>query len=200
MRSNTHDSLRKIASVYLLGGINKVTTLLRAMLLVFMIGYAAKADSLLMWDFSFVSIGTVNADGSINPVTGYSGSGTFLTEPTPVGDALYGDELVSLDGQMNGQAMTLIPGLSNAIDPATDDFVPGALAFSINGVDYKIFDFDLAAPVAGNFLVGNSLDLLIDFTVADPTPVTTPEPSAFLLMGLGLACLGIYKLRSRLRA
>ena len=87
---------------------------------------------------------------------------------------LHGNELVSFGGQINDPATTVVPGTLSSL-----------------GEEIR---FDITSPIPASFQDGPSATVL----VLPSTP--TPEPSSLLLMALGLSALGIYKVRSRVRA
>lgn len=160
-------------------------TVIRASLLVCFLCFAAKADTLSTWDFSFTSVGGQ-----------YSGSGSF--QATSPGSGVFDfDTIVSLDGELNGQGMTLDPG--STLNAATGTFLDSALLFSAGGDNFMIWDNDFGPP-AGNDIqnLSNGMGAVsIDLTLADP-PVPTPEPPAIALLLVGLMTLGLVG-RMRLR-
>ena len=152
-------------------------TVIRATLLVVFLCFAAKADTLSTWDFSFTSVGGQ-----------YTGSGSF--QATGPGSGVFDfDTIVSLDGDLNGQAMTLEPG--SLLNNATDSFLDSALLFSAGGDNFMIWDNDFGAP-SGNDIqdLSNGMGAVsIDLTLVDP-PTPTPEPPAIALLLVGLVALG----------
>ncbi len=122
------------------------------------------------------------------------------------GDGTLGDDVViaqSWMGEGNPDFMPAIPGQFTASDrPDNDIYTSGVDSFAIRIFDTAVSDVDWAAgniPLAGyyNYVVFESptklaatdrYELLIDFNLA--TIYDIPEPSAFLLLGLGLAWFG----------
>ena len=187
-----------------------VKTLLKALMCVVILSGAAKADSVLDWDFSFYSIDTT----TFQPNGVVSGSGSFLTSGLSPDGSNYYQEL-SLTGTMNGDAMTFagpcfLCGVSGAgvntitgeIDPYLA-FLNNGLYFQVDGVTYSIFDEDVG-PFGGDTLFGTGLPLnsyggygqLLRLTLTDP-PVTTPEASTFALLFAGLIGVAMFGLRRK---
>lgn len=161
------------------------------------LGLTTRADSTLTtWDFSFYSVSDITdqPDGVV------SGSGSFQTLPVDQSPYQGSLEIVSTTGTMNGQSMSFVPLLYNAIDwdAASDPytaFLNYAFYFNVDGAQYSIHDVDVdEAPLyTGNTLYGPLYNgELLDVTLADPTPVTTPEPRGIELLCIGM--LGIFVL------
>lgn len=176
----------------------KTSIFVRAFLVVLLAGFAAKADSLTTWDFSFQSL-----DTNMQPDGQYVASGSFqtmsLADSVAAGVFLNnGLELVSLDGQLNGQQMTLVPGFGTAIDIAWlgegvySPFLDHALNFTVDGLPYYIHDNDTEGPPSGNNLAGPFGITSIALSLVD-----TPEPDTFILLGIGLLWLAIKKAHKR---
>lgn len=147
----------------------------------------ARADTTTLWDFSFVSDTGSQA---------FTGSGSFETSGTPI--PLYGYPVLSLDGDLNGQPMALIPDLSDALYGQWFD--PGALQFSVGGADYSIYYYDLPLPAFGPGDVittpGGGIEG-ISLSMIDPAPVATPESGTWFLLAIGLAAVIASKNRAR---
>jgi hypothetical protein len=163
-----------------------------AVLALLILAGQAKADSVTTWDFSFQ---TIDAK-TFQPNGIASGSATFQTLPTDESPYQNSLEIISTIGTMNGQPMTFVPSIQNAIDSnaATDPdtaFLNYSFYFDVNGVQYYIYDND-EPPVGGDYLVGSGFPPnpydgygeLIEDTLTDP--VSTPEPGMLALCSIGL--------------
>ena len=188
-------------------------TLLKALVCVVILSGAAKADSLLAWDFSFYSIDAK----TFLPNDVVSGSGSFLTTGISQDASNYYQEL-SVTGTMTGDAMSapascFLCGVSGAgFNPTTGAinpelaFLNNGLYFVVDGVTYSIFDNDMG-PFYGDTLFGTGLPLnsyggygqLLRLTLTDP-PVTTPEASTFVLLFAGLLGVAAFGLRRKAHA
>jgi hypothetical protein len=169
-------------------------TILRVLTFVLLLGFSAKADSLTTWDFSFFSVDKINfePDGVV------SGSGSFQTLPQSESPYAQSLEIVSTEGEVNGQSIGFYSAPYNAIeasaalDPSTA-FLNYLFYFTIDGVLYDIEDVD-QGPLIGDFLVAADTqveaDPYIEVTLVDP-PADAPEASSFFLMLTGLTGLGL---------
>ncbi len=143
--------------------------------------------------------------------SGFAGSGTLTTTGAPTANPYPcatcapgpGFHVGSLTGDLNGDAVTLLPpityaGNDNLIYPNSTAGEPyldwGDLGFSANGVDYNAFNGNYASQ-PGDFLAASSGGGLygnpITFTLT-----AVPEPATWAMMMLGLFGLGTM-LRSR---
>ncbi len=152
-----------------------------------------KADT---FDFTFSS-----TNGS------FSGSGSFdtyayATAPNGQPIAYSGFYISSLDGEVNGISMVLLPGSPGSsmdyygpIPPVPGvpltlfdeyNFLNGSLDFSLDGQDYFIHDVDMwPSDDLGLNLFGPGFNDLITMTVT-PAADPVPEPSTLLSLLLGL--------------
>jgi hypothetical protein len=155
-----------------------------------------KADN---FSFTFVSL-----DGAI------AGSGTFSTLPfdtAPDGTVLpllQSYFITSLNGQVNGIPMVLLPGslmnnFANASLPLNVplipflqfDFLTGALSFTLDGQASQILDsqggpligFTLFAPPGIQGISSQEIKLQV---------IDTPEPSGLALLAAGLFGLAVF--------
>jgi hypothetical protein len=166
-----------------------------SVLLVLMLGQAAKADS---FQFSFQSI-----QGSGSPV---SGSGTFEASLQCTQGGTYGaSTITSLQGQlmMNGQSFDMgftFNACLNFVDPN------GQLANSIGHntiyftADTQQWDFVRPTVIApfpfylGDITTGDSWAITFN-----ESAISTPEPSPLLFLSMGLlGLMGLTLLKNRL--
>ena len=128
-----------------------------------------------------------------------SGGGVFTTDPlmtyiAPVGMVYI---ITSINGQFNGFNMSLIAHPSN---PFFNDLTAGGqldsltqgIEFTANGKSWAFYRQDIPHPAGTDDLVcqlispGVETCAAIDMTI---TPISTPEPSSLLLLGVGMLTL-----------
>jgi hypothetical protein len=159
-----------------------------ALLLFFV--HPAEADT---FDFTFVSL-----NGAV------AGSGTFSTLPfdtAPDGEVLpllEGYFITSLDGQVNGIPMILLPGsfmnsFTNAPLPLNVplipfnqfDFLHGTLSFTLDGEDCEIVDSQQGPLVGFTFFAAPGIQGISSQEIALQV-IDTPESGSILFLALGL--------------
>jgi hypothetical protein len=156
----------------------------------------SKADN---FSFTFVSL-----NGAI------AGSGTFSSlrfDTAPDGTVLpllQGYFISSLNGQVNGIPMVLLPGslmnnFTNAPLPANVplipflqfDFLTGALSFTLDGQASQILDSQ-AGPFIGFTLLAPPGIQGISTQEIKLQVIDTPEPGGLALLAAGLFGLGVF--------
>jgi len=166
----------------------------------------AQSASAQTYDFTFTGVNSVNSGncGCVGDTyVGDTGSGSFVVS---------GNQVVSLSGTFDGEAMTLdTSGFANNPPAPNNQFYPGGvpsefdlsgLDFDANGIIYNIFGDNGANVAVGTFIQGND-------TGSGSGPVTpldisvtyVPEGgglSMLVLCGLGLAGAFLFKARNGL--
>jgi hypothetical protein len=157
------------------------------------------AGALIVWSFAAPAHAAV-LDWSFDIVlsSGDSGTGTFVTQDTPVG----GPYLITSiqDGYWDGSAMTLLGPVSgfndNLLYPAGQPFDPTGLAFTADGVTWRIWlDNSIPSLVWCDTSSCSESDGTVLFSQI--TETTTPIPAALPLFGGGLGVIGFLARRRK---
>jgi len=135
-------------------------------------------------------------------------SGTFTTAPlssTPGFSGTLTYSITSIAGQLNGAAMSLIPGSAGAIwQPTPGQAVYGLfpffpLQFTASGTQWNLIP-DSLFPPGTDSLLSNSSGTVFNDVSLKITPVSMPEPSTLAFVGvsaLGLGALALFKAQPR---
>jgi hypothetical protein len=157
----------------------------------------SKADN---FTFTFISLNGVIA-----------GSGAFSTLPfdtTPDGQVLpllQGYFITSLDGQVNGIPMVLVPGSSfmnnftNAPLPLNVPLIPfdqfdfngGVLSFTLDGLGCQIVDSQSGPLIGFTFFAPPGIPGISSQEISLQV-IDTPEPSGLALLAAGLFGLAVF--------
>jgi hypothetical protein len=144
---------------------------------------------------------TIDAAGA-----GISASGTFTTDPLSGGSY----QITSVTGLLNGQSMSLLPlgtygGPSDNLLLASAPYVDfGGIAFAAGGKDYDLFGqsgtaFLCVVPPGQCLAAAPPYAYPAEFTWTDTTTGASnvPEPSASLLLSVGLGLVSVLGLKRR---
>jgi len=126
----------------------------------------------------------LEAQFTIEPIFGTyfnPGSAFFVTQTE--------NAIIAMTGTLNGQPVTLLPSYDGTSGWFGLDLILYNLDFSAGGQQYAIF------PDNAQTLFGPGVDGFIDLTV-DSITTTTPEPTSFVLLAVGLSGLAWRRLRS----
>jgi len=147
--------------------------------------------------------------------SGFTGSGTVTTDdtalsnpypcPSCASDPAY--LVTAITGQLNGNAIdSLLPvgafaGNDNLVYPASSgpQLDWGDLGFLSNGVDYNVFSGEFVGR-PGYFLISSAIPGTFSNPVSFTLTAAVPEPSAWMLMILGVAGVGMAMRGSKRRS
>jgi hypothetical protein len=164
----------------------------------------AKAD-----EFSFTFTTSAQACSYVSCSGSFSGSGMFMTDslgldpalPAPYGASVPGYAITSIEGQMNGAAMTLLTPSQGLIwsqgGPQGDEtelFPIFPVLFTAGGKQWTLTNIQEVGPPGANFNIGDGTDGAdVELEVKQ-----MPEPSMFELAGLALVGLvGLFRFKKR---
>jgi PEP-CTERM motif len=163
-----------------------------SVLLALIVVRPANADS-----FTFSFTGNQSWCASYVSACTDSGSGTFTTDPLTF-SPIYNPSaypVTSIDGTVDGFSMSILINYNPGAIPGPGTMIsynPGPIKFTSDGQEWGLVRFD----------VGPWNDFLANYSTGKLEPINltiqAPEPSALLLMGVGLiSLLGLTLLKNR---